>query len=80
MTYPLIWESNPYAYGAIEARVFKNKKSIGGISSINNIVKGYYLGKEVYCGSNELAAIECVNTEHDKLCNEYNGYYWLFLE
>lgn len=75
----LIWESNPYVYGCIEARVFSHKSAIGATWIADNMFKGHYLGKEVYAGENEDDAMNAVNNEHKKLCEEYPGYFGLQL-
>ena len=56
----LSWDSNPYAYGAIQCRLDGRKSSIGGISNTSNGVKGYFLSEQVYIGDSEDDAMKAV--------------------
>lgn len=70
MTSPTIkWDSNPFAYGAIEARLEGRKSAVGGISNVGGVVRGYVLGQRVYEGSNEKEAMLTVEAEITKLPN-----------
>lgn len=57
------WDSNPFAYGAIHCRIKGRKSSVGGISNVNGLVKGWFLGKLVYEGDSEDEAMLAVEHE-----------------
>jgi hypothetical protein len=63
----ITWESNPYAYGAIHARIEGRKSFIGGISNVGGVVKGYFISEKVYEGDNEYDAMRLVEKEIHKL-------------
>lgn len=70
----LVWDSNPFAYGAFHGRVDAHTSCIAGIAETDK-TRGWYRGKLVYEGISFEEAQAACEREHEKfvaLTSEYN--------
>jgi hypothetical protein len=62
----LRFESNPAAYGCINAFMDGRKRAVGGLSNTNR-VRGYFLAELIYEGDDEQEAMQAIEEKYNAL-------------